>query len=32
LLDYGEMILDLNDTRIATMLAGNELKELKSDG
>ena len=30
--DYGEMILHLNDSSIATMLAGNELKELTPDG
>jgi len=30
--DYGAMILDLDDVGIATMIAGNELKEVRSDG
>ncbi len=30
--DYGKMILDLDDTGIATMIAGNELTEVRPDG
>ena len=30
--DYGQMILALDDTGIATMIAGNELEEVRSDG